>query len=117
MKAPTLTPVYVAIYAQMAEAARSCGYALAVHGTLGRDLDVIAIPWTEEATSPEEVVRVMAETCARRAGPDLVVGKSSRVGPHGRMGYAIPFRLGGDDPMDPGYVDVSVMPRSAKETP
>lgn len=30
-------------------AAKEIGYALAVHGSLERDLDVVAIPWTQEA--------------------------------------------------------------------
>ena len=30
-------------------AAKEIGYAIAVHGSLERDLDVVAVPWTEEA--------------------------------------------------------------------
>jgi len=32
---------------------RDCGYAIAPHGSLARDLDVIAVPWTEDAVSAE----------------------------------------------------------------
>jgi hypothetical protein len=31
------------------KAAKEIGYAIAVHGSLERDLDVVAVPWTEEA--------------------------------------------------------------------
>lgn len=110
MKPPTLAPVYVAIWARMSEAARACGYALAVHGSLSRDLDVVAIPWTEEAVSAVEVVRAMAAAVARRAGPDLVIGGPSSA-PHGRLGWSIPFPAE-DGFTTVGYVDVSVMPRT-----
>lgn len=112
MKAPSLAPVYVLIYVKLCEAARSCGYALAVHGTFTRDLDVVAVPWTEEATSADDLVRKMAESVAWRAGEDPVYGGPIRA-PHGRLSWSIPYRFGADDPMDPGYVDVSVMPRLA----
>lgn len=113
MKPPTMTPVYAVMYARMAEAARSCGYALAVHGSLSRDLDVVAIPWTEAAASADEVVRAMAEVTARRVGGDLVIGyqPDGTPRPHGRVGYSIPFSS--TDGLQPdGYVDVSVMPRA-----
>lgn len=114
MKPAMMTPVYAVLYAKMAEAARSCGYALAVHGTMTRDLDVVAIPWTEEATSAEEVVRAMAQVAARRIGCDPVIGytMSTAPRPHGRVGFSFPFAS--TDGFEPdGYVDVSVMPRSA----
>lgn len=121
MKPATMTPVYAVLYAKMAEAARSCGYALAVHGSMSRDLDVVAIPWTEEATSAEVVVKAMAEVAARRIGDDPVIGYqlSTAPRPHGRVGFSFPFVL--TDGFTPdGYVDVSVMPRAVSpgiETP
>jgi hypothetical protein len=119
MKPATLAPMYATLLPPLSEAARSVGYALAVHGTMARDLDVVAIPWTDKATSAEEVVRAMAETVARRAGDDLVIGyphSSAPTLPHGRQCYSIPFRMGGEAD-DPGYVDVAVMPRAASPAP
>jgi hypothetical protein len=111
VKPATLAPVYVMLWARMSEAARSCGYALAVHGTMSRDLDVVAIPWTAEAKSGEEVVRAMAEAVADRAGTDLVIGGPNHYAPHGRTGWSIPYSAE-DGFTTVGYVDVSVMPRS-----
>ncbi|GAG86513.1 unnamed protein product, partial [marine sediment metagenome] len=34
-------------------------YALAIHGSLQRDFDVIAIPWGEKPTPPEEMVKII----------------------------------------------------------
>jgi hypothetical protein len=114
VKPPSLAPLYATIYPWMAEAARACGYALAIHGTLGRDIDLVAIPWVEDATDAREVVRAMAEEVARRFGGDLVIGyqPSGAPRPHGREGFSFPLVLDRESANDGGYVDVSVMPRS-----
>ncbi len=44
----------VGIYPQLVEEARRHGYALAPHGSLQRDLDLIAVPWSEEAAAPSK---------------------------------------------------------------
>jgi len=46
MKPASRAPIYAAcVYPELAELCRDCGYALAVHGSLARDFDLIAIPW------------------------------------------------------------------------
>lgn len=56
-------PVYAAAcYPGFAEIARKHGYALAVHGSLARDFDIIAIPWIEAPSDPEIVVKELVET-------------------------------------------------------
>ena len=47
MKPPTFSPLYVVCFPALAEVARAHGYALMVHGTVARDLDLVACPWTE----------------------------------------------------------------------
>lgn len=42
------------------ELAHQVGYALGVHGTLERDLDLIAAPWVEGAVSAEELISYIA---------------------------------------------------------
>lgn len=45
--------------------ARSCGYALAIHGSLKTDIDLIAAPWREHCVGPDylaERIRITAET-------------------------------------------------------
>lgn len=41
--------------------AREVGYALAVHGSLERDLDVIAIPWTTDAVGNHALIEHLAK--------------------------------------------------------
>ncbi len=57
MKDANFGPLYAAcLYPEMAEIARKHGYALAVHGSLARDFDLIAIPWTENPSTSQQVV-------------------------------------------------------------
>ena len=86
-------------------AARGCGYAIAEHGSRQRDLDIVAIPWTDRAADAATLVREVAYhgklTCSD-PGTDM---------PHGRRAFVLrdPKRK----PGDPVYVDLSVMPRAA----
>lgn len=56
MKPANNAPMYCAMYPSLAEICRSHGYALAVHGTLARDFDMIAVPWVESPANPQDVV-------------------------------------------------------------
>lgn len=84
--------------------ARQLGYAIAVHGSQARDLDLLAVPWVPEAESAEELVESIA------AAVDGIYS-SVEEKPHGRRGWSIVsrHRLG----IDAWYIDLSVMPRSA----
>jgi hypothetical protein len=103
---------YVAIIPRLTEAAREVGYAVAVHGSLGRDLDLVAIPWVEEAVSAEKLILCLlaavgynARLSHRQEGKDPTQGNGDIPGkkPHGRLSWSIHFDNG-------LYVDVSVMP-------
>lgn len=41
--------------------AKEKGYAVGVHGTLERDLDLIAAPWTDTACPPQELAEHIAQ--------------------------------------------------------
>jgi hypothetical protein len=106
MKPPNMAPLYVSIWERATEVARECGYALAVHGTLGRDLDLIACPWTDAATSAEDLAGKMAEALAWQFtdGTHHVIEGPKGEKPHGRRCFTFPF-------MAHWFVDLSVMPR------
>ncbi len=83
---------------------RSVGYAVGVHGSRVRDLDLVAVPWIEDtAYTP----LMLAEEIAR-AIPGVLDKKGVKK-PHGRVGFTIHprFHYG----FDRWYVDLSVMPR------
>lgn len=62
---PNYAPTYAAaMYPELATICRRHGYALAVHGSLARDLDVIAIPWTEDSGEPQDVLDDILTTFA-----------------------------------------------------
>lgn len=103
-KKPTYAPAYmVGIYPALAEKARSMGYALALHGSLRRDLDLIAVPWTDDAAEPAALVAALCEEFD--VAPNHPMDKPEHK-PHGRLGWSIPLWWG-------AYLDLAVMPRAA----
>ena len=119
MKPPTFAPAYVGLYPRLAEIAQQHGYALAVHGSLGRDLDLVAAPWVDEAKSADELIEAI-----RAALAGLIIADGTKGGrydpeqgkfveavietpskkPHGRLAWNIHLDCG-------AKLDVSVMPR------
>jgi len=92
-------PAYYALYfVGMAETARELGYALTLHGSMQRDLDVVAVPWTDEAVSAVALVARLVERHGMRVTDDSPKNK-----PHGRRAWVL--AMGGKF-----YVDLSVMP-------
>lgn len=86
---------------QWRDAARECGYALAEHGSKIKDFDLIAVPWIEQTTSMDQLVKRLCDT-----DPDkfFVVANDPKVPkPHGRFAYTI-YVAGGT------YIDLSIMP-------
>lgn len=88
-------------------AATEHGYAIAVHGSLrdGRDIDLIAVPWTPRAHAYSTLVKAIA----RIPYLNRPSGDKDTVKPHGRLAatFLIKHRKHGC----PRYVDLSVTPR------
>lgn len=104
---------YAVTFAEIRQVARQHGYALCLHGSLRRDLDVVAVPWVEEASDEETLVKAIVEA----AGGFLVCnreGQHNGIKPHGRHAWTIHFG-GASETIPPGeratYIDLSVMPR------
>lgn len=121
------------LFEPMRARARELGYALAVHGSIARDIDYLAVPWTDEAVDVEKLVRALVVVVAKVEGravwhrdPDFDEMLRRRMGigarmsrllghapyqnhvgkrAHGRRSYTI-------DLWDGPYIDLSVMPRS-----
>jgi len=100
---------YALILPKLQTVAREHGYALAVHGSMMRDLDLIAAPWTEEATDDETLARALCAAVGGKIYGAMHDGKTDKVDfnpvqrPHGRKCWVI--HLGGGP-----YLDVAVMP-------
>jgi hypothetical protein len=103
MKNANYAPVYCALYPQLAEIARKHGYALAIHGSLGRDMDLICVPWIDEPSEPRAVVEEITNTFAIH-----VVGANPCPKAHGREAWTIRVGFG------ECHLDLSFMPRIPK---
>ncbi len=133
MKDATRAPFYAAMYHGLCDTARKEGYALAIHGTVTADLDLIAVPWVDAPSDPETLARALMkhiaavdfEQLTRRHftnNPELVdqvlaneakrnaeagrvfLANGAEVKPHGRLCWNLYLDHG-------AKVDLSIMPR------
>ena len=83
---------YAAIWNDLRQAALDCGWALGLHGSLASDLDIMAMPWTEDATSADKMVKSLvrcfdfSDTWIKH---QISVDKTSK--PNNRVVYTIPI--------------------------
>ena len=104
MRQPTFAPAFVAMYPALCELARDRGYALMVHGTASLDFDLLAVPWTNEACEPLELVTAVAQRMHLLHG-DFGTGMSEpELKPHGRISWLLEIGCG-------ACLDFGVMPR------
>ncbi|MEO8481083.1 MAG: hypothetical protein ABI634_02665 [Acidobacteriota bacterium] len=104
------------IFEPLKAVANAHGYALAVHGSLTRDIDLVLVPWTVEAVAQDTVARACIAEIERINGYVFVGENMVNVDPydfckrspqpmaHGRIGWSI--HLGGAG----AFVDLSVFP-------
>ena len=99
MKKATLAPIYAAaLYPELAEMTRKHGYALAVHGSLSRDMDLTCIPWAVVCSKHMEVID---DICSRF---DIRLIGCGHMREHGRIAYTISIGHGDC------AIDLSFMP-------
>lgn len=115
---------YVGLFNILSRRANEHGYALALHGSLKKDMDIMAMPWTPEAISPAELVykltdaitflklNVMMDDQFHDNPPTFPRSRidGPEAKPHGRLAWNI--QLGGGC-----FIDISVMPRDMDRQP
>jgi hypothetical protein len=112
---PSLYAYYFQI---LKEIAQDHGYNLVLHGSLNRDMDLIAIPWQQTIKPYHEMMDKFMEVLGGRYLQD-----SESITYHGRIHYVINLNRGeyqyfGKDDKDPFppyhdpqyYIDISIMP-------
>lgn len=52
---------YATIFEDLKLVAHKCGWALGLHGSLQSDMDIMAMPWTEDATSIEIMIKALCD--------------------------------------------------------
>lgn len=101
-----LEKYYTSLIPQIRAIAKECGYAIAIHGSLRRDMDIMAMPWIKEAKAPETLaINIMKSILGHSYMREYFKRhKYDAKKPHGRMNFCIPCERN-------GWIDMSVMPR------
>lgn len=81
--------------------ARNRGYALAVHGSLLRDIDLVAVPWVARPKAPSTLKKSL-ESLLKVWYPNIYSNRKPEVKPHGRVAWSINLGNG-------TYIDLSVL--------
>lgn len=119
--------LYACYFFNMKEVAVSYGYNLVVHGSMNRDLDLIAIPWVDDPKPELELIKALAVCIGGKVMGKAIEGaENSYVSklPGGRVNYVINLNRGGYKRDDKGdivepfeftpdpeyYIDISVTP-------
>lgn len=94
--------LYAALCEDIRNAAMDCGWAVALHGSLSRDMDIMAMPWVENCTDADTMIDTIIKRCF---GDNIISEYGKKVDmtkPHGRVCYLIPI-------YDDYYLDISIM--------
>lgn len=113
---------YLSYLPALMKIAQRCGYALALHGSVTRDLDLLAAPWVPNALSPETLVMALQEAMTGTKYTRKHWRESNGAKPHGRKAYIIWIARLADDfegkslghKQGAAMIDLSVMPREKK---
>lgn len=111
--------LYAYCFLSLKEIAFEYGYNLVVHGSMNRDLDLIAIPWIDDPKPELDMIMALSSAIGGH-----IQRKSIKVLPGGRNSYVIDLNRGGykrnesGDIVDPiefipdpeYYIDISVTP-------
>src|SRR6185295_6378328 len=79
---------YAVLYDSMRRAALECGYALALHGSMQSDMDLMAMPWNEDAAPEEQLVKALDDCIGETVWKDMQ-WKHRAVRAHARVVYTI----------------------------
>lgn len=94
--------LYAHVYPIIVDVGREHGYAVALHGSLARDLDVLAVPWVEEPKDQRTFAEAVTRALEAVAGDDLMLLGPFTGKPHGRVVWTIALYGG-------AFVDLSVV--------
>lgn len=99
------------ILPSMRRAALEAGYALTVHGSLNRDIDLVAIPWVEHGVwTPDALAEAIAGAIRGVTGRCNNRSGAWTEKPHGRVARTLMVWCG----QNTADLDLSIMPTVAK---
>lgn len=86
---PNYAPIYAAaLYPELSKIFVTNGYALAVHGSLARDMDLIAVPWAKKVSKPSKLLKEITTTFSAR-----IIGKPTKKN-HKRIAHTLSIGFG-----------------------
>ncbi len=95
--------LYLSLIPIIRRVARKSGYAIGIHGSLTRDLDLIAVPWRRGAVLAETLAYRIHRATSRRACSRAGLKKMMRPKPCGRVAYTLIIGSNG------AYIDLSIV--------
>ena len=113
--------LYTMFYEHMKNIAQEYGYNLVVHGSMNRDLDLIAIPWIDNPRSEQEMIHEFQIYLSGKKVVDTEGETPFNILPGGRHSYTISLNRGDrhgewfrfED--REYYLDISVTPLKTKK--
>ena len=116
---PAIRAISERLFAAGRRVARELGYNLVAHGSMERDCDLVAIPWTDDAVGEDTLVLALQAAFGEALGTECYLGHGWSLKPHGRKANTlILLETGLVNEEAPGkgegfpFVDLSVMPRA-----
>ena len=95
--------LYATIWEDIRNAAMDCGWAVALHGSLARDMDIMAMPWVENSTDADTMIQTIVERCF---GENMLSKHCTKchknIKLHNRVCYTIPIWA-------EHYLDISII--------
>ncbi len=103
---------YTAILPKLRDAACQHGFALGLHGSMRRDLDLIAVPWVL-SHSDKDALAAALQMAACGMSQDVYRWTGAPDGhdakPHGRVACSFPVCWADDNRPSSGHIDLSVV--------
>jgi hypothetical protein len=81
-------PVYAGLYPELADIFKKHGWALAIHGSMNRDFDLLAARWTETPSEPQTIFDEIIQNFAIES----ITGPQEK--PFGRKAWSLHMSFG-----------------------
>ena len=90
--------IYASYYGILKEVAKENGYALALHGSISRDMDLIAVKWTSTAVEKDMLIERIVKALGVKGMESKLKGKEKA---YNRTSYIVST--------GEGYLDINVI--------
>lgn len=70
---------YACVLESLRKIAANCGYALAIHGSLAKDMDLIAVRWADNYEHPDYLCKMFLEELSKWTFGDLIQGRFEEI--------------------------------------